>query len=328
MPDILGQSNDTARARLTDPVPASYPKQFIEIAAERGIARERLLAGTALSLAKLDAPSRRVPAADAAAVMRNALELTGDRGLGLEWGLRANPAAYAGYAGFSACATGTLREALALGARPAWTRDGALLASLSGDHVVLEAREHDGLGALRRTFLECALVGFYTTAGVLLGEPQPAGEIWFDWPEPDYFARFATRLPCVRFAAPSAQVRLSTRYLDQPLTIPDFLLERVRAQLAPGPEGYADLERVAARLVMSGRTLKRKLQQRGTTFRALLDDARFRDARHLLENPELDIQEVASALGYRDPACFTRAFRRWSGRTPSQARAERKATAC
>jgi AraC-like DNA-binding protein len=109
---------------------------------------------------------------------------------------------------------------------------------------------------------------------------------------------------------------------------PDDLLARVRAQLAPGPDGYADLERVAERLFMSGRTLKRKLHDRGTTFRALLDDERFRQARHLLDDPELDIQHVATALGYRDPACFTRAFRRWSGRTPSQARAERKATPC
>jgi AraC-like DNA-binding protein len=100
----------------------------------------------------------------------------------------------------------------------------------------------------------------------------------------------------------------------------DDLLERVRAQLAPGPEGYADLERVAQRLFMSARTLKRKLHGRGTTFRALLDDARFRQARHLLADPALDIQHVAVALGYRDPACFTRAFRRWSGRTPSQVR--------
>jgi AraC-like DNA-binding protein len=106
---------------------------------------------------------------------------------------------------------------------------------------------------------------------------------------------------------------------------PDDLLERVRAQLAPGPDGYADLERVAERLFMSGRTLKRRLQQRGTRFRALLDDARFRRAQQLLADAELDIHEVAAALGYRDPACFTRAFRRWSGRTPSQARAERKA---
>jgi len=109
---------------------------------------------------------------------------------------------------------------------------------------------------------------------------------------------------------------------------PDDLLARVRAQLAPGPDGYADLERVAGSLLMSARTLKRKLQQRGTTFRALLDDARFRQAQRLLENPDLGIHQVAIALGYRDPACFTRAFRRWSGRTPSQLRAQRKAALC
>jgi AraC-like DNA-binding protein len=108
----------------------------------------------------------------------------------------------------------------------------------------------------------------------------------------------------------------------------DDLLERVRVQLAPGPQGYADLERVAQRLFMSARTLKRKLQERGTTFRTLLDEARFRHAQHLLGCADLHIQQVAIALGYRDPACFTRAFRRWSGRTPTQARAERKAHLC
>jgi len=324
----------------------------VEIAAERGIAPERLLAGTALTMADLDSGDRRVAAADAAAVLRNALALTGDHGLGLEWGLRTRPTAH-GYVGFAAMSAGTLREALELSTRYVHLRqrDTGLSARVEGDHIVLEARENHELGGLRRVFFESIMVGFYTMAGFLLGEPRPAGEIWFDWPEPDYFERFRARLPAVRFATHSVQVRLSVVYLDRRLIMPDAnavrraveqcerehalsdpgpdnLLQRVRAQLAPGPDGYADLERVAAQLFMSGRTLKRKLQERGTTFRALLDDARFREAQHLLENPDLDIQHVAIALGYRDPACFTRAFRRWSGRTPSQARAERKATIC
>jgi AraC-like DNA-binding protein len=308
-----------------------------------------VLAGTALTLADLDSAERRVAAGDAAAVLRNALALTGDHGLGLEWGLRTRPTAH-GYVGFAAMSAGTLREALELSTRYVHLRqrDTGLSASVQGEHIVLEARENHELGGLRRVFFESIMVGFYTMSGFLLGEPRPVGEIWFDWPEPDYFERFRARLPTVRFAMPSVQVRLSAAYLDRRLIMPDAtavrsaveqcereqalsdpgpdnLLERVRAQLAPGPDGYADLERVSARLFMSGRTLKRKLQERGTTFRALLDDARFRQAQHLLENPDLDIQQVAIALGYRDPACFTRAFRRWSGRTPSQARAGRKA---
>jgi AraC-like DNA-binding protein len=351
VPDILGQSSDTSRPRLRNSLPASYPRQFVEIAAERGIAPERVLAGTALTLAALDSSDRRVSASDAAAVLRNALALTGDDGLGLEWGLRTRPTAH-GYVGFAAMSAGTLREALELSTRFVHLRqrDTGLSARVEGDSIVLEARENHELGGLRRVFFESIMVGFYTMSGFLLGEPRLAGEIWFDWPEPDYFERFRARLPAVRFAAPSLQVRLSAIYLDRRLIMPDAtavrsaveqcereqalsdpgpdnLLERVRAQLAPGPDGYADLERVAARLFMSGRTLKRKLQERGTTFRALLDDARFRQAQNLLENPDLDIQQVAIALGYRDPACFTRAFRRWSGRTPSQARAERRAAA-
>jgi AraC-like DNA-binding protein len=351
MTDILGQSSDTARPNLRNSLPASYARHTVEIAAERGISPERVLAGTGLTLAMLDAPDLRLAASDAARVVRNALELTGDRGLGLEFGLRTTPNAH-GYVGFAAMSARTLREALDLGTRYVHLRqrDTGLLVEVQGDHLVLEARENHELGGLRSFFLEALMVGFYTMAAVLLGEPRPAGELWFDWPEPDYYDRFRARLPVVRFSMPSVQVRLLASYLDRRLIMPDAsavrnaveqcerehaltegpdnLLERVRAQLAPGPEGYADLERVAERLFMSGRTLKRKLQERGTSFRALLDDARFRHARQLLDNPDLDIQQVAIALGYRDPACFTRAFRRWSGQTPSQARAERKASFC
>jgi AraC-like DNA-binding protein len=352
VPDILGQSSDRTRPNLRNSLPASYARQTVEIAAERGIAPERVLAGTGITTAMLDAPDLRLAAGDAARVVRNALDLTGDRGLGLEFGLRTTPNAH-GYVGFAAMSAGTLREALDLGTRFVHLRqrDTGLRVSVQGDLLVLEARDNHELGGLRSFFLEALMVGFYNMAAVLLGESRPRGELWFDWPEPDYYARFRDRLPIVRYAMPSVQVRLPASYLDRRLIMPnpgamreaveqcereqalsdpgrDNLLERVRAQLAPGPDGYADLERVAERLFMSGRTLKRKLQERGTTFRALLDDARFRQAQQLLENPDLDIQQVAIALGYRDPACFTRAFRRWSGRTPSQARAERRAAVC
>ena len=63
----------------------------------------------------------------------------------------------------------------------------------------------------------------------------------------------------------------------------------------------------------------------GTTFQSLLDEVRYRDARRLLANADLEIQQIAGALGYDDPPSFTRAFRRWSGRTPSAARALAKA---
>ncbi|HEX5277091.1 MAG TPA: helix-turn-helix transcriptional regulator, partial [Fluviicoccus sp.] len=63
-----------------------------------------------------------------------------------------------------------------------------------------------------------------------------------------------------------------------------------------------------------------RLQQHGTTFQALLDESRRRDAMRLLANSGLSVEQVAVRLGYSDPANFTRAFRKWSGVTPRQYR--------
>src|SRR5262249_58882732 len=77
-----------------------------------------------------------------------------------------------------------------------------------------------------------------------------------------------------------------------------------------GPGG----QRTARRLSMSWRSLQRQLAAAGTTFRAILDDTRFRFAREWLG--EMPIKAVADRLGYADQRAFDRAFRRWAGTSP------------
>ena len=79
---------------------------------------------------------------------------------------------------------------------------------------------------------------------------------------------------------------------------------------------------VARSLGMHERTLGRRLQASGTTFQRLLDETRLDLARQLLRDTRVPVARVAGALGYRDPIVFTRAFARWTGRTPSRFRAE------
>ena len=55
----------------------------------------------------------------------------------------------------------------------------------------------------------------------------------------------------------------------------------------------------------------------GSSYRQLLDEARFRDAKQLLTASDLDLKTIAERLQFTDPANFTRAFRRWAGQTPS-----------
>ncbi|MDP9139854.1 MAG: AraC family transcriptional regulator [Pseudomonadota bacterium] len=339
-----GQHAEARRQRIRNSEPAAYLRTMLGIAAERGISADDVLKGSRLTLAMLETPDFRVTAPERAAVMMRVIQLTGDRGLGLEFGLRTTPTAH-GYVGYAAMSCPTLGDALDLVVRYLHLRqrDVMLRLSVKGESAILESRDTHQLGPLRHIIHECILIGMVRMFGFLVGEERPPCELWFDWPEPDYYAPYAARLPPVKFNASSVQLRLPAEYLQRRLVMADSiavkraveqcerematvsppaenLLERVRAELTPRSDGYPDLESVAACLFMSGRTLKRKLEARGSNFQQLLDEVRHRDALRLLDNPDLDIQHIATALGYRDPPSFTRAFRRWSGKTPSQAR--------
>jgi AraC-like DNA-binding protein len=78
------------------------------------------------------------------------------------------------------------------------------------------------------------------------------------------------------------------------------------------------LEEIAGELLLQPRTLNRRLQAEGRTFRELTNEARFEVAQQLLTGTRMDITNVALALGYADPSGFTHAFQRWSGVAPSE----------
>lgn len=99
---------------------------------------------------------------------------------------------------------------------------------------------------------------------------------------------------------------------------PTGVIAEVRAVLRSQIlEGGGDQTTVARALGVSPRTLARRLSAEGTGFRALLDDARAELARHWLADPTLAIYEVAFLLGYGEASAFHRAFKRWTGESPS-----------
>jgi AraC-like DNA-binding protein len=77
-----------------------------------------------------------------------------------------------------------------------------------------------------------------------------------------------------------------------------------------------DIEQVAASLHMSARTLRRRLEAEGTSYRALVDEVRERLAEELLVAGGLTVEQVARRLGYAETASFTNAFKRWKGIGP------------
>lgn len=72
---------------------------------------------------------------------------------------------------------------------------------------------------------------------------------------------------------------------------------------------------------VSASTLKRRLVLEGTTYNSLMEQWRFRKGVSLLTETTLKIKEISDCLYYANSANFVRAFRRWSGTTPSEFRA-------
>jgi AraC-like DNA-binding protein len=80
---------------------------------------------------------------------------------------------------------------------------------------------------------------------------------------------------------------------------------------------------VARLFSMHRRTMSRHLRTEGRAFRQVANEIRFEIASELLENTDMALGQVAAVLRYSELSAFTRAFRRWSGQTPSAWRASR-----
>ncbi len=97
----------------------------------------------------------------------------------------------------------------------------------------------------------------------------------------------------------------------------------VRCILHESGPPFLDLVATAKRLAMSTRSLRRRLQSEGTSFRCVLDEVRSTFADLWLEDPKRSITEIGLDLGYADAANFARAYRRANGLSPSAARKRR-----
>ena len=105
-------------------------------------------------------------------------------------------------------------------------------------------------------------------------------------------------------------------------------VERVRIAIQQKLTGQRpSIDDIADTLHISSRTIQRRLQDEGSSFQRVLEEARHQLARQYLNNSVLELNEAAYLLGYNDANSFVRAFRNWEGIPPARWREEQRARA-
>jgi AraC-like DNA-binding protein len=313
----------------------------------RGGSRARFLQQAGLDARAVDDGSARMSLCAYLRVLDAALEVSGDPALGLHMGEEANPVMF-DVVGYLAQQAATLRESIqaierysrlaAEGHDPRLVEAGATAAvqfpSLMGN-----------LPAVRLT-AEFALTGLASTLRLFVGPLARPTRLSFAYDEPAYSAEYArvfgaalhfsqavTAIEFPRawldsthsYANPNLHALLETRAerMLSRLQRHTPLSERVsRILAAHEPSRLPTMTEVARTLHMSARSLRRKLFAEDATYAALVERTQMNAAKRLLRDPRASIQETAYALGFAAPAAFHRAFKRWTGLTPKQYRAE------
>jgi AraC-like DNA-binding protein len=328
--------------------PATYPRLFVEVAGEYGVAAGAVLRHAGLPPGLLDDPAGHLSLVETWQIIEAVRVLGGNPALGFETGRRLPLTAH-GSLGYALLCAPTPREAMRLLERFWHLRGRGVLMSVheSDDSLFFSIVPEVPLpDALRDFLFSSILTSMYCGIRFLMPGVPAAAEIWLPGAEPPGFDAWRPQLPRVRFGMPGAGIRLSGDKGPLALPLPtanpeglvhalaqceresalmggaaDPVLQRTRVALQPDAGGYPSPESLAALLHMTPRTFRRRLQEQGSSYRQLLEEARRRDSCRLLEKPDLEIRRIGELLGYADPANFTRAFRQWTGKAPREWRA-------
>lgn len=211
---------------------------------------------------------------------------------------------------------------------------------LLGDQVALEYRLQLSKQVDLRQLIELGLGVVYRAAQALFREAWQLNKVTLTYPEPsnsrfymDFFQApvlFSQPLTALYVNADMMQLQPS----EQRTQLKTHLIEQFASQQGYAREDYAahtkmiiqsvlttgeaTLSVVANLLNIHPRQLQTQLQQSGSSFRALLDEVRFSEARLQLSHSAISLTDLALSLGYADETAFSRAFKRWSGLAPRQ----------
>lgn len=325
-------------------MPAIYLHLLADLLHSIGIDEKALLLRVGLDPLRLNSPDLRVSQAQASEFVTRAIIESGEPGLGVMLARELKMPLH-GALGIAIMSSRTLEQALELMTRYLTLRAPNLHVTTrhSNGNACYTVTCDQDLGPLQGFIMDAMLFGCIFMGAQLTGSTVPGFRILRRGPEPAFFQRFRPTLPVpVEYGAMEDALLIPVSHLDMPIRFCDDQLaesSRIKCEEAlrelTEDAGFAcrvrrvietsypfppKLARVAATLFVSERTLKRRLQEESASFQNLVDEVRLERARALLTTTGMNLSQIADALGYADAANFTRAFKRWTGSSPSRYR--------
>lgn len=212
---------------------------------------------------------------------------------------------------------------------------------VEGDTGTFHMQENLPLAPYTHFFLELNMVSFYNIMQHLVAETGlNLHHVAFHYPEPPWGHIYRRYFHCpVLFDQPRtalvgpaalaecelplanrlmAMAAEKTLFENIPTRAIRLLPLRLRRLLMRYYGAFPSLENAASDLGMSGRTLRRKLAEEGTSYQQELDVVREKLAKQYFQRGGTSVTEVAMMLGYADSSAFAKAFRRWTGMAPTE----------
>lgn len=325
-------------------VGAGYVSGLFDAAQRAGVGRSTLVHHAGLSAAGEHHVNARLPMVDVIALFQSAVALTGRADIGLEFARHVRPGTF-NVLGYALMTCTTLGEAIAL--VPHYRR---LVFDIGYSEMqFLSTQEEARLGwhVVSKSLPYCSslaeslIASWYQFGRWIAGVGVPLLEVSFLHDAPQDVRVYEEFFECpVHFNAAENALVFSRSLLDMPLVQADETLHlamRAQAQAAMDktfsetelvhrlrqalmvlmPKCEATLDKAAAALHMSPRSLQRRLGELALGFQGVLDATRKDMAAIYLRDLGLTILDVALLLGYAEQSSFTRAFKFWFAASPS-----------
>ncbi|UIN54143.1 MULTISPECIES: AraC family transcriptional regulator [Pseudomonas] len=317
-----------------------------EVVAGKGIEPQSLCRGLGFDFEDLQDPAQRISYRQAVAMIQRALKALPNQGLGL-WVGAQNVLGTLGLLGHVLSLCKTLRDAFEIGVRHQHTSGGIVVSSVDvvGDQVYVDVECRLPFAEVQVFAVEEFFASLLVYGRALVGETFKPIAVQFMHATPDYVDEYRRLLgPDVRFGCLHNRMLIDVQWLD--VNLPNHhslalrqavklleleaaqvhqkldLIQAVERAIARDLSRGSHIEKIAGDLNMSSRTLRRRLTEHSLTFEALLEQVRQARTMSLLANPDMPIERITEEVGYSDVRSFRRAFKRWTGKSPSAWRSE------